>query len=62
VNAGTFSCNRTRAHYGNTFNIIDIDDDEIEATVVNVGKEKQKKVIEFNLEDGCCKNKYYDLV
>ena len=60
VNAGTFSCNRTRAHYGNTFNVIDIDDDEIEVTVVNVGKEKKKKMIEFDLSDGCCANKYYD--
>lgn len=60
VNAGTFSCNRTRAHFGNTFNIIDIDDDEIEVKVVNIGKEKEKKMIEFNLADGCCINKYYD--
>jgi len=61
VNAGTFSCNRTRAHFGNTFNIIDIDNDEIEVSVVNIRKEKQKKMIEYNFEDGCCKNKYYDL-
>ena len=61
VYGGTFSCNRTRAHFGNTFNIIDIDDDEIEVTVVNVGKEKKKKMIEFDLSDGCCTNKYYDL-
>jgi len=60
VNAGTFSCNRTRAHFGNTFNIIDVEDDEIEVTVVNIGKEKTKKMIEFDLSDGCCKNKYYD--
>ena len=60
VNAGTLSCSRTRAHFGNTFNIIDIKDDEIEVTVVNIGKEKKKKMIEFNLSDGCCKNKYYD--
>ena len=60
VNAGTFSCNRTRAHFGNTFNIIDIEDDEISVMVVNVADEKQKKTIEFNLEDGCCKNKFYE--
>ena len=59
VNAGTFSCNRTRAHFGNTFNVIDIDDEEIEVTVFNIGKEKQKKMIEFNLEEGRCENKYY---
>lgn len=61
VYGGTFSCSRTRGHFGNTFNVIDIDDDEIEVTVVNVGKEKKKKMIEFDLSDGCCTNKYYDL-
>jgi 3',5'-cyclic AMP phosphodiesterase CpdA len=60
VNAGTFSCTRTRAHFGNTFNIIDIDEDEIEVTVVDIGKEKEKKMIEFNLDNCVCKNKYYD--
>jgi 3',5'-cyclic AMP phosphodiesterase CpdA len=59
VNAGTFSCTRTRAHFGNTFNIIDIDDDEIEVTVVNICKDKKKKMIEFNISDGCCDNRYY---
>jgi 3',5'-cyclic AMP phosphodiesterase CpdA len=61
VNAGTFSCNRTRAHFGNTFNIIDIDDDEIEVTVVNVLNDKKKKMIEFNISDGCCDNRYYNV-
>jgi len=61
VNAGTFSCNRTRAHYGNTFNIIDINDDIIEVTVINIRKDKKKKMIEFNLSDGCCDNRYYDV-
>lgn len=60
VNAGTFSCNRTRAHFGNTFNIVDIEDESIEVTVVNIRKEKQKKMIRFTLEDGCCENQYYD--
>jgi len=59
VNAGTFSCNRTRAHFGNTFNIIDIDKDDIEVRVVNIRKEKEEKMIKFNLSDGCCENKYY---
>ena len=59
VNAGTFSCNRTRAHFGNTFNIIDIDDDEIGVKVVNITKEKEEKMIQFNLKDGCCINRYY---
>ena len=60
VNAGTFSCNRTRAHFGNTFNIIDIEDEEISVMVVNVADEKQKKTIEFDLDDGCCKNRFYE--
>lgn len=60
VNAGTFSCNRTRAHFGNTFNIIDIEDNEIEVKVFDIVKEKEKKMIQFNLEDGCCMNKYYE--
>ena len=60
VNAGTFSCNRTRAHFGNTFNVIDIDDDNIEVTVVNIEEEKHEKMVKFNLDDGCCINKNYD--
>ncbi len=60
VNAGTFSCNRTRAHFGNTFNIIDIDENKIEISVVNIRKEKEMKMIEFNISNGCCTNKYYD--
>jgi 3',5'-cyclic AMP phosphodiesterase CpdA len=59
VNAGTFSCNRTRAHFGNTFNIVDINDDKIDVTVVDIGKEKSNKMIEFNFSDGCCVNNYY---
>jgi 3',5'-cyclic AMP phosphodiesterase CpdA len=60
VNAGTFSCNRTRAHFGNTFNIIDINKEKIEVTVVNIRKDEQEKMIEFKLSDGCCVNRYYD--
>jgi len=59
VNAGTFSCIRTRAHYGNTFNIIDIDDEEIDVSVVYINENKQKKMVEFKLDEGRCKNKYY---
>ena len=61
VNAGTFSCTRTRAHFGNTFNIVDIDNDEIEVTVVNIAKDEKKKIIEFNIFDGCCDNRYYNV-
>ena len=59
INAGTFSCTRTRAHFGNTFNIIDIDDDAIELSVIFVDTEKEKKMIEFDLVNGNCINKYY---
>jgi len=62
VNAGTFSCNRTRAHFGYTFNIIDINKDKIEVTVVNIRKNDRKKMIEFNLKDGCYINNYYDML
>lgn len=60
VNAGTFSCNRTRAHFGNTFNIIEIDNGEIEVTTINIETEKHKNMIKFNLSDGCFINKYYE--
>ncbi|MDH7517156.1 MAG: metallophosphoesterase [Candidatus Thermoplasmatota archaeon] len=60
VNAGTFSCNRTRAHLGNTFNVIDINKDIIEITVVNIRKEKFKKMIDFNTQNGFYLNKNYD--
>lgn len=59
VNAGTFSCNRTRAHFGNTFNIIDIDNNRIEVSVVNIKKNEKKKMIELDLSTEICKNRYY---
>jgi 3',5'-cyclic AMP phosphodiesterase CpdA len=60
VNAGTFSCNRTRAHYGNTFNIIDIQDKIITVNIVDIRKEQTRKMVEYDLEEGCCVNHYYD--
>jgi len=62
VNAGTFSCNRTRAHFGYTFNIIDINKEKIEITVVNIKNDKQKKMVEFNLKDRSYTNRIYDFV
>lgn len=59
VNAGTFSCTRTRAHFGNTFNIIDTDKEKIKINVYDIVNEKNKKMIEYKLEDGSCNNKYY---
>ena len=60
VNAGTFSCNRTRAHFGNTFNLIDIKNKCIIVTVVDVEKGKQEKMIKYNPLDGSYINRYYD--
>jgi 3',5'-cyclic AMP phosphodiesterase CpdA len=60
VNAGTFSCTRTRAHYGNTFNIIDIEGKNIDIRVVNVGKETENQLIRFDLEKQCYYNTLYD--
>lgn len=60
LNAGTFSCNRTRAHFGNTFNIIDFNEQKIEVRIIDIIKEKTKKIVDFNLVDGCCINRYYN--
>ena len=59
VNAGTFSSNRTRAHFGNTFNIIDIDKNKVEVKVVDIRRDQPKKMIEFDLSNGCCINNYF---
>jgi 3',5'-cyclic AMP phosphodiesterase CpdA len=60
VNAGTFSCNRTRAHHGYTFNVIDIEGKIITVSIVDIRNEQTRKMVEFNLKDGCCTNQYYD--
>ena len=61
VNAGTFSCNRTRAHFGHTFNVIDIEAGEILVQVVDVEQGKQKKMIRFNPVEQVYVNRYYDI-
>jgi len=60
VNAGTLSCNRTRAHFGNTFNLIDIKNKSIIVTVIDVEKGKQEKMVKYNTLDGCYINRYYN--
>jgi 3',5'-cyclic AMP phosphodiesterase CpdA len=60
VNAGTFSCTRTRAHFGNTFNFIELNEDTIVVTMIDIAKEKQKKMVLFNQKDDCYLNRYYD--
>jgi 3',5'-cyclic AMP phosphodiesterase CpdA len=60
VHAGTFSCNRTRAHFGHTFNVIDIEDDDIVVSVVHIEEEKKKKMMHYNFVKGRYTNRYYD--
>ena len=59
VNAGTFSCTRTRAHFGNTFNLIDIGKNKTKIYVININKMIKEKMIEFFHFDGTYENKYY---
>jgi len=60
VNAGTFSSNRTRGHFGHTFNIIDVDEGLISVTLVNIDSGKTTKMIEFNCLNGECTNHEYE--
>jgi len=59
VNAGTFSCTRTRAHFGNTFNIIDIQEKNIDIRVINIAEETEHQLISFDLEQQCYHNALY---
>jgi len=59
VNAGTFSSSRTRAHLGNSFNIIDIQDTGIEVTIHDIEKEIGKVMVEFDRDNGIYINRYY---
>ena len=60
VNAGTFSCNRTRAHYGYNFNVVDILDKSITISIVDIRKENMKKIVQYNLKDESYDNNYYN--
>jgi 3',5'-cyclic AMP phosphodiesterase CpdA len=60
VNAGTFSSSRTRAHLGNSFNIIDIIDKSIVVTIHNIDTDEQKVMVEFNRDTNKYKNRYYN--
>jgi 3',5'-cyclic AMP phosphodiesterase CpdA len=59
VNAGTFSSSRTRAHMGNSFNIIDIQDSGIKVTIHDIEKEIGKVMVEFDRDNGIYINRYY---
>ncbi|MDI6707728.1 MAG: metallophosphoesterase [Candidatus Thermoplasmatota archaeon] len=62
INAGTFSCNRTRAHFGYTFNILDIVEEKdgvsVILTVVNIREERKTEMVKLNLTKGIYENKY----
>ena len=60
VNAGTFSCTRTRAHFGNTFNIIDINGTSITIKVVCVETQTENNMIHFDVTENTCSNALYD--
>jgi 3',5'-cyclic AMP phosphodiesterase CpdA len=59
VNAGTFSSSRTRAHLGNSFNIIDIIDKSIVVSIHNIDIDEQKVMVEFDRDTNKYKNRYY---
>jgi hypothetical protein len=60
VNTGTFSFNRTQAHYGYTFNVIDIEEKVITVSIVDIKKCKTKKMVEVHLVDVYYIDRYYD--
>jgi 3',5'-cyclic AMP phosphodiesterase CpdA len=59
VNAGTFSSARTRAHFGNSFNIIDIEDGVINVNKFDIGHEKEQIMVEFDRDNRHYVNRYY---
>jgi 3',5'-cyclic-AMP phosphodiesterase len=59
VNAGTLSCTRTRAHFGNTFNIIELNDEMVTVFVVDVSSGKMRKMIEQDFSAQCYINHFY---
>jgi len=63
INAGTFSCNRTRARFGNTFNILDMAQEGkneifVTLTVVNIREERKTEMVKFNSKKGIYENRY----
>jgi hypothetical protein len=61
VNVGTFSSARTRAHFGNGFNIIDIEGSAIDVTSFEIENGKQTLMVKFDRENGIYMNRYYSL-
>jgi 3',5'-cyclic AMP phosphodiesterase CpdA len=59
VNAGTFSSARTRAHFGNSFNIIDIENGALTVTMFDIDSNNQKVMVEFDRDKRHYVNRYY---
>lgn len=60
VNAGTISSKRTRARFGHSFNVIDVDEREITVTVVDVDEGVGKPMVRFDRLKGTYTNKYLE--
>jgi len=61
INAGTFSSSRTRAHFGNSFNIIDIEGQAIMITSYEIEEDKQTLMVKFDRDNNVYMNRYYSL-
>lgn len=59
VNAGTFSSQRTRAHLGHSFNIIDIINRSITVTTLDIENGKENVMVEFDRDKNIYINRYY---
>ncbi|UCF08092.1 MAG: metallophosphoesterase [Thermoplasmata archaeon] len=59
VNAGAFSSSRTRAHLGNSFNIIDCHEQSISVSTYGIEKEKLKLMVEFDWGKEVYMNRFY---
>jgi 3',5'-cyclic AMP phosphodiesterase CpdA len=62
VNAGTFSSTRTRAHFGNTFNIVEIQKNCILISIVDVANGKKRLMIEWDKKKLYYENKFCNLL
>ena len=58
VNAGTFSSTRTRARFGNTFNIVEVDGACISISVVDVDTGKKRLMLESENDKPNYKNEF----
>lgn len=58
INAGTFSCTRTRARFHNTFNIIEVEERFIRITVVDITDSSRREMIHFDRGNKKYMNKF----